>query len=91
MEHAWLGQREFAAGFGTRESSAQRLDSGSIAVTSFARMSPLQRLAFDAMAFSISPRKLEDLRRFSHRAGRRRLSPHVTEAVTACNRGCHRM
>jgi len=69
MEHPWLGQAEFASPSlspGSKRSAALRLDSASSAMAGFAELSPLQRLAFDAMAFSITPRKLEQLRRTFH-------------------------
>lgn len=44
-------------------SQLERAESAATSVASFAKMSPLQRLAFDAMAFSISPARIEELRK----------------------------
>eukprot|EP00908_Phaeocystis_cordata_P015030 Transcript_26144.p1 GENE.Transcript_26144~~Transcript_26144.p1 ORF type:complete len:525 (-),score=253.67 Transcript_26144:913-2487(-) len=64
MQHPWLQQAAPARASVERQGSMkERQQRASLSIAGFAQLSPLQRLAFDAMAFSITPKRLEELRR----------------------------
>ncbi len=65
LQHAWLVAVSPIVPLDRAKSvsAVVRSESAMASISSFARLSPLQRLAFDAMAFTMSPKRLSELRK----------------------------